>query len=281
MKFYSSNKFRTYLTISVYVFFIFLVVCGDDNNPTGPEEPSADLTGTWVVQQIINGNCEGDNYPIEITDIATIIQSENDLTITFSASGALFEGKISANNVTWSGSTSEDDGILSIEFSGSVSNDGTTVTGTATWTWTNDMYTCSGTTVVNAIKSTSTFVDVTGTWEGSWQSSVYTTMSGTFATNITQQDTLLFGTISVPEIHISEANLKGTIFGNFITFGDIEEKITFTGILMNDSTSSGTYVYSIHNDNGSWQAVKADTGSISYVLWKKEDIGFTLSNKIN
>jgi hypothetical protein len=101
----------------------------------------------------------------------------------------------------------------------------------------------------------STTVNVTGTWQGSWQSSAHN-INGTFTTNITQQGSVLSGTINVPEISMSGADLKGTVNGNIITFGDIDEKITFTGTVSGESAASGTYIYPSLTDNGAWQGNK-------------------------
>ena len=95
---------------------------------------------------------------------------------------------------------------------------------------------------------------VTGTWRGTWQSSVYG-VSGIFTAIIIQQGSTLSGSIDIPDIGIFDASLKGTVDGNTITFGDIQNQITFTGTVSGDS-SSGTYVYSSLSDNGTWQATK-------------------------
>ncbi len=85
-------------------------------------------------------------------------------------------------------------------------------------------------------------VDMSGTWSGTWESSVYS-LSGTFTANIKQQKSTLSGSIDVPYISMIGADLKGTVEGNTIVFGDIDNQITFTGTVSEDSTtSSGTYV---------------------------------------
>jgi hypothetical protein len=66
----------------------------------------------------------------------------------------------------------------------------------------------------------------------------------------------LSGTINVPEIGMNGASLKGSVDGNTITFGDIDDKITFTGIVGGESAASGTYIYPSLTDNGAWQGSK-------------------------
>ncbi len=229
---------------------------------SGNKPPSTDLTGTWIAQEEIVGDCHGENYPIYQTDIFVISQSGNNLSITLSATGTIFNGTISDNKVNWSGTAPEGDGENEINFSGTVSSDGNTVTGTGTWTWSDSSYTCSGTAEVSAAKVTQSAVNAAGKWSGDWQSSVNDGISGAFTANISQQDATLSGSIDIPEIDMTNAELKGTVIGNVITFGDIEGKITFTGIAGEDTLSaSGSYYYPSMNDHGTWQGVKEDTGS--------------------
>ena len=100
----------------------------------------------------------------------------------------------------------------------------------------------------------SSSVGVTGKWNGTWGSSIYG-LGGTFTANIIQQSSTLSGSIDIPGIGMFDAGLKGTVDGNTITFGDIEDQITFTGMVSGNS-SSGTYVYPFLSDNGTWQATK-------------------------
>jgi len=98
-------------------------------------------------------------------------------------------------------------------------------------------------------------IDVIGTWQGNWQSLVYS-VGDSFTANITQQDSTLSGSIDVPYLYMYDADLKGTVDGNTITFGDVADQITFTGTVSGNS-ASGTYVYPHLNDNGTWEATKS------------------------
>jgi len=224
------------------------------SNPQGGE---LDLTGTWSIQETVtSGNCEGDDYPYTYAYQAVMVQTENDLTVTSTSNGLSLIGTISGNSITLTGTRPSEDGTISINFPGAVSSDGDTVRGTATWTWTDGSYTCSGTAAITMARvAEPTTVNVTGTWQGSWQSSAHN-INDTFSTNITQQGSVLSGTINVPEIGMSGADLKGTVNGNTITFGDIDEKITFTGTVSGESAASGTYIYPSLSDNGVWQGNK-------------------------
>jgi hypothetical protein len=220
------------------------------------QEAALDLTGTWSVQQTITGNCPGEDYPFTESYMAECVQNGNDLTLTSTSNGASFVGTIAGNAITLTGAIPTGDGVTSVNFSGTVSSDGNTVTGAATWTWTDGIRTCSGTgsnTMVKANASTS--ISVAGTWQGAWQSNA-SGLTGTFSTNITQQNSALSGTINVPEIGMSGAPLKGSVNGNILTFGDIDDRITFTGTVAGESAASGTYTYPSLYDNGAWQGNK-------------------------
>ena len=217
-----------------------------------------DLTGTWNVQETITGNCPGEDYPYSDSYVAECLQSGSDLTLMATSNGASFVGTIAGNVITLTGTIPAGDGVTSVDFSGTVSSDGNTVTGTATWTWTNGSSTCSGTAsnTMAKINSSST-INVAGSWQGSWKSYSYG-LNGTFSTIITQQDSVLSGTINVPEIGMNGASLKGSVDGNAITFGDIDDRITFTGIVGGASAASGTYIYPSLSDNGAWQGDKME-----------------------
>lgn len=98
--------------------------------------------------------------------------------------------------------------------------------------------------------------DATGEWEGSY------TVPGSssqrsFSTNITQSGNRLSGTISIPLIDLSDAEITGTIKGKTITFGDIEKTISFTGTASDDDTAKGSYVLEYEDDTitGTWSGL--------------------------
>ena len=77
----------------------------------------------------------------------------------------------------------------------------------------------------------SSTVNVAGTWVGTWTSSAHS-LSGTFSADIVQWGALLNGSISVPQIGMSGAALVGSVQGSTFVFGDIANRITFTGTLL-------------------------------------------------
>lgn len=98
-----------------------------------------------------------------------------------------------------------------------------------------------------------THSDVTGTWQGTWQSQVYDQL-GSLSAELEQDGEALYGTIDIPDLAIDEEDLTGTVTGSSITFGDIGQRITFSGEISSEWSAYGTYTYPATNDLGIWQA---------------------------
>ena len=91
-----------------------------------------------------------------------------------------------------------------------------------------------------------------GTWNGSWRSSSGA-WDGTFEVNITQDNSLLTGKISISEFFGESKDLMGVVSGNEIIFGDIESNILFSGELEPSADSaSGSYYFEYFDNEGNW-----------------------------
>ncbi|MEJ2054478.1 MAG: hypothetical protein P8X42_11210, partial [Calditrichaceae bacterium] len=226
---------------------------------TGPGNPPYDMSGAGLAEETITGDCPGDNYPITRFEIFEITQTENDLSVKLAGSDESFTGTFSGSQVTWTMAVDEDDGTLNIEFTGKISGDGLTINGEAEWIWTSEDETssCGGSTAVQAKKLLSPSVDVTGVWDGTWTSTAHQ-INGSFSVNLVQDSSILTGYIDIPDIGLYNAALKGAVSGDYVTFGDIDDIIKFTGTIGSDTISaSGAYIYPGYGDQGSWQAEKS------------------------
>lgn len=96
--------------------------------------------------------------------------------------------------------------------------------------------------------------DMAGSWTGTWTSNYG--YGGSFEADIQQDDTTLSGKIDIPGI-VDYADLKGTVNGDSVTFGDINDIITFSGIVSNSTEASGTYNYPYFSDQGVWVGDKS------------------------
>ena len=101
-------------------------------------------------------------------------------------------------------------------------------------------------------------MDVSGPWTGDWSSLTNSGLSGSFSLSVVQTDSVLTGTITVPYIGLSDAELTGTIAGNNMTFGDISNTITFIGVVNESGALAfGIYSYTALGDNGTWSATNS------------------------
>lgn len=232
---------------------------GGGDGGTSLQTPSTDLSGTWSVQETVNGNCQGSTYPEIKTYTAIATQSGNDFTFTDTSDNTTKSGTISGSAISIKESTPSGSGTLTGDFSGAVSSDGNTFSGSGTWTWASSSYSCNGTSDVSATRSSSASaaINVAGTWNGTWNSTS-PPLSGGFTAVVSQSGSTLGGTISVTGIvSISNATLTGTVTGSTMTFGDINNEITFTGTVNSSADSaSGSYTYPALNNTGSWSGSK-------------------------
>jgi hypothetical protein len=268
------------VSVVICTLLLLMTACGGGGGGSDPkqEAPAGDLSGTWEIQETINGNCQGEDYPITRTQVFAITQSGNHFTFVAPDSTSV-NGTISGNSVTWRGSWREDGGTLTNKFSGTLSGDGNRIDGSSTWTWADADYSCNGTAQFVLTRLPQATGDASGTWEGTWSSTSYG-ISGSFTAKITQTGTNLSGTIDVPDVGIIDTELKGTASGESMIFGDINDRITFTGTRSGSNNASGTYTYPGMSDSGSWQATKTGEPVAPAVTWQRTDMGSGFSGQV-
>ena len=247
----SRKKGYCYLIIISALLIFILDSCNNDSS--GPS--GMNISGSWRIEETIDGNCAGKAYPYDEMDIVAIKQVGSSLTIVYSSLGTNFTGSLVGNTITFSGEYDEEDGTNTINFTGTLSENGTGFTGTATWTWSDGEYSCSGTADVSATKVSQVITDIEGEWTGIWESDDGYTEGG-FSVNINQTNTNLSGTISVPVMGMDNAELEGTFSGNSILFGDIEDEIVFYGVAESETSLVGCYKLTSFNEEGTWSAEK-------------------------
>lgn len=250
------NLIKSIFVVCLSIYF--MTNCGDENNPEGPGGTNADINGVWIADEVINGNCQGSNYPEYKTELFIVEQNGDNVTFTVIGDIEGISATISSNTVSWQTTDTAGDEVFITNFSGTISTDNKTITGSATWTWTdnNTGYSCSGTTIVTARKAQTTVFNVNGKWQGNWQSDGGH-LQGTFQANIIQDNSILTGTIDIPGVFISAKDLKGILSGEEIIFGDIDDEILFSGLIESTADSaSGDYSSEYLVDTGSWQAFK-------------------------
>jgi hypothetical protein len=260
------NLMRNLLISCLSIFT--MINCNNDSNPEGPGGTNADISGIWIADQVTNGNCQGSNYPEYQTELFSVEQNGGNVTFTVIGENDGITAIISGNSVSWQTTDTDGDEVMVTNFSGTISADKKSITGSATWTWTdnNTGYSCNGTTTVNARKAESPSFSVNGKWQGAWLSDSGF-LQGTFEANINQVNSQLSGTIDIPRIFFSSKELKGVVSGEEIIFGDIDDEILFSGFVESTSDSaSGNYFYKAIDDNGSWQGWKTSDSLDKHIV---------------
>ena len=104
-----------------------------------------DISGPWKYQAVVSGSCEGKHIE---NDTFIITQSGCDIGIN-SDSGRTSSGTVDGNAVCINATSYfEEEGSTLVDLF-SLSHQGNTLAGNATWSWSNGDEECSGTTRIN------------------------------------------------------------------------------------------------------------------------------------
>jgi hypothetical protein len=243
-----------YVAFSIFSLYILTFSSCKNDDSNSDQTVAPDVDGFWIINETSTGNCNSSKDSEQNTRILTCKRHNNDLIITMYPNGDIMEGTVNGNNFVWNDTMPTASGNIAYDFSGTFSNNGSQLSGTASWEWYSEFDRCSGTSIISGQKVDEEQADFEGEWHGTWESDEYY-MQGTFSATVSQQDTVLSGTIAVPDIGMSGAILTGLICGNVVYFGDVDETIKFVGILDGDNTT-GSYSYLSLTDEGSWVAVR-------------------------
>lgn len=125
---------------------------GSDGGSNDSHTTNSDANGNWNVTEVADEtDCgEGTN-----TYLHTAIITQSGSSVTLTLGGNSFVGNVSGNLLTWSGSYSEDGGTTTTSVRVTISSDGLSFTGSATWSWTSGSSSCSGTSQLTGTKNNS------------------------------------------------------------------------------------------------------------------------------
>jgi hypothetical protein len=116
----------------------------------GAQEPAViGISGTWRITENVNGNCEP---PYSETYQISIQQDGADLRINM-PNGVFFAGLIDGTDVFWDGSYPTDGGTTTLDVAVTINEAGTSLSGRATWSWTDGSERCNGTTNISGQKA--------------------------------------------------------------------------------------------------------------------------------
>lgn len=123
---------------------------GGDGEGDKTAAPIGDLRGTWSVSEVVNATDCGEGIYNDYYNLEVI--SQNGSSITVSNSIDQFTGTLSGNSLTWSGSYPEDGGTTSSNVGLTVAPSCNSLSGSARWSWSNGVDSCSGTSQVSATR---------------------------------------------------------------------------------------------------------------------------------
>ena len=137
-------RFQSPRGIVPVVALLSMVACTDD--PSGPE---GGVAGNWSVSYTDDATGCGEGISTGNVDLL-ITQDGNALIVT--SDGIVFTGTLSGTEGTWSGSYSEDGGTTTEQFTVTFTDNNTMLSGGSTWTWTDGIGGCSGTSTITGSK---------------------------------------------------------------------------------------------------------------------------------
>ena len=113
---------------------------------TGPE---GGVAGNWSVSYTDDATGCGEGITTGTLNVA-ISQTGNVLLVTIE--GVVYAGNLNGTQGTWQGSYPEDGGTTTEQFTVTFTNNNTMLNGGSTWTWTDGLGSCSGTSTVTGSK---------------------------------------------------------------------------------------------------------------------------------
>lgn len=134
----------------ISLFILMISACGGGGGGGGSEpaltSTCADVAGTWTTTEQVNATACGEGT---FTEHLTYTITQNGCTITVVPQGTnlKFTGNVNGNKMGWSGSYPEEGGTTTINsLTVTISADGNSFSGSASWTWSDGRSSCSGTT---------------------------------------------------------------------------------------------------------------------------------------
>ena len=122
---------------------------GGGDGGTAPPGTCVDVSGTWSTTEVVDDTgCGGPIY----TEYNTYTVTQNGCNITVMPSdGGSFSGTVSGSQINWSGTWQEGGGTVTATISLTIS--GNSLSGSSSWTWQEDGYSCSGTTQITGSRT--------------------------------------------------------------------------------------------------------------------------------
>lgn len=150
-----NNLFNLTCTTILLSGALAITGCSSSSDSTpAPATPIGDISGVWAISESYSSpdaGCSGfDAYNLGV------VQSGNAVTVT-DGGGNIFNGTLSGNILTWSGSYPDGIGTTTASITITIGPTCTTLTGTSTWSYSEPGgFSCTGTSTATGTKISGT-----------------------------------------------------------------------------------------------------------------------------
>jgi len=134
---------------------LFITSCSSGGGgDSAPAAPVGDITGSWSVNETSDATNCGDG--IVVSNYTLTVTSQAESAITYTSNSNTFNGTLSGNKLTSSGSYPEGGGTVTGSTTITIDSVCSAFTGTATWSWSDGVDSCSGTATLTGTRINST-----------------------------------------------------------------------------------------------------------------------------
>ena len=235
------NYFLLFITV------LFISACGGggggggDTGGGGTVTPIGDVSGSWSVDETTaTTNCQGEVPGTTTTN--TYALNLTGSTITLISNGNTYSGTMDGNRITGSASYPEDGGTTTASVDSIVADSCDSFTGTTTWSWTDGVESCNGTTSLTGTRNPAQGC-------GSGSSATIPEAPTSVSANATSDTTVRLTWTDASDNETGFKISRGTISGGS---GSVEIATTASGVTsFNDTglTADTQYYYFISSFN--------------------------------
>lgn len=143
---------RILLWMGMVVFLVAVISCGGGGDGDGGGGGTCEeVAGTWDMTEVVDAtDCGDGTYTENIT--YTVTQNGCNITVVPSSNPSLsFSGSVNNDRISWKGSWPEDGGTVTATID--ITINGNSLSGSATWSWTDGSDSCSGTTQLSGTRT--------------------------------------------------------------------------------------------------------------------------------
>lgn len=126
---------------------------GDDTNST--TTPIGNVTGNWAITENVDATACGDGVYLDDYNL-NVTMTDNSVSLYDPATGNAYSGTLNGNQLSYTGTIPgdpSDGGTVDVNFSGTLDVSCNSFSGTASWTWSSGVQSCSGTTAVSGSRT--------------------------------------------------------------------------------------------------------------------------------